>query len=65
MNIQIPPLFYIYIYIFFLNFSSIFGCTGSSLMFRLFPVVTSRGYFLVAAHGLLIAMASVAAEHVF
>ena len=30
---------------------------------RLFLVGMSRGYFLVAVHGLLIAVASLAAEH--
>ena len=55
-----PPIL-LHIYIF--TFSSIFGCTGFPLLFRLSPVVVSRGYFLVAVGGLLIAMASLAAEH--
>ena len=41
----------------------IFGCAGSSLMLRLSLVVASRGYSLVAVHGLLIVVAFLVAEH--
>ena len=40
-----------------------FGCSGSSLLIRLSLVVSSRGYSLVAVHGLLIAVAPLVAEN--
>ena len=40
----------------------IFGCTGSSLLHRLFSSCGERGYSLVAVHGLLIVVAFLAAE---
>ena len=46
----------IYIYLF------ISGCTGSSLLHRLFSVV-SMGCFLGVGHGLLIVVVSLVAEH--
>ena len=39
-----------------------FGCAESSLLCR-FSLVESWGYSLVAVHGLLIAVASLVAEH--
>ena len=49
---------------FFLKFIHLFisSCTGSSLLHRLFSVV-SMGCFLGAGHGLLIVMVSLVAEH--
>ena len=41
----------------------IFGCAGSLLLCCLFLVVASRGYSLVAVCGLLIAVASLVAQH--
>ena len=41
----------------------IFDCTGSSFLCMGFLVAESRGYSLVAAPGLLIAVASLVAEH--
>ena len=40
-----------------------FGCAGSSLLCGLSLVVESEGYSLVAVRGLLIAVASLVAEH--
>ena len=40
-----------------------FGCAGSLLLHGLSLVVGSRGYPLVVVHGLLIAVASLVAEH--
>ena len=48
-------LIFIYLYI--------FGCAGSSLLCRFSLVEESWGYFLVAVLGLLIAVASLVAEH--
>ena len=49
-----PPLFYSYI----------FGCTGCLLLHRLFSSCKERGLlFPVAAHGLLIVVASLVAGH--
>ena len=52
-------LFYIYIYKFFFSF----GCAGSSLLLLLSLDAVSGGYPIVAVHGLLIAVASLAVEH--
>ena len=41
----------------------IFGCAGSLLYEDFSPVVVSRGFCLVVVQGLLIAVASVVAEH--
>ena len=51
-------LLYIYIYFFFS-----FGCAGSSLLLRLSLDAVSEGYSLVAVHGPLIAVVSLAVEH--
>ena len=40
----------------------ILGCAGSSCCMGFFPVAASRGYSLVAMHGLLIAVASLVPE---
>ena len=48
---------------FFVNYLLIFGCAGSSLLTGFSLVATSGGYSLVAMHGLLIAVASLIAEH--
>ena len=44
------------------RFLFFFGCAESSLLCR-FSLVESWGYSLVAVHGLLIAVASLVAEH--
>ena len=50
-------LFFIYIILF------IFACTGSLLLYRLSLVAVHWGYSLVEVLGLLIAVASLVAEH--
>ena len=45
------------------NLLLIFGCVRSSCCLGFFLVAASRGYSLVAMHGLLIAVASLVAEH--
>ena len=42
---------------------SIFGCVGSSLRARAFSSCGERGLLFVVVHGLLIAVASLVAEH--
>ena len=42
---------------------SIFACVGFSLLLALSLVLVSQGYSLVAVSGLLIAVASLVAEH--
>jgi len=54
-----PQLFFLFF--FFYNLF-IFGCTGSSLSPGLFSGCESRGYSLVAVHGLLNAVASLVVE---
>jgi len=44
-------------------FKFIFDCTGSSLLHRLSLIMESKGYSLVVVCGLLIAVASLVAEH--
>ena len=58
-TIHLTTIFFIW----FLNFFIVclsFGCTGSSLFCRHFPVAKSRGCALVAVPGLLIMVASLA-----
>ena len=52
-------------FIFFLNYLFILGCAGSSLLCRLFSSCVSGSYSLVAVYGLLVAVASFAAEQGF
>ena len=51
-----------YFFIIFKN-NFIFGCAGSSLLCRLSLVAVNRGCSLVLVHWLLIAVASLVAEH--
>ena len=44
-------------------FVFIFGCVGSSLLHVGFSLVAERGDYSVAVRGLLIAVASLVAEH--
>ena len=57
-TIHLTTIFFYSFLNFFVCFS--FGCTGSSLFCRLFPVAKSRDCALVAVPGLLIMMASLA-----
>ena len=56
---QVILLFYIYINLF------IFGCVGSSLLWEgwAFSSCSEQGLLFIAARGLLIAVASLVAEH--
>ena len=45
------------------NYLFIYGCAGSSLLYRLFSSCVNRGYFVLAVLRLLILMASLVAEH--
>ncbi len=52
------------IILFFLFVCSLFfGCIGSLLLARAFSSGVERGLLFVAVHGLLIAVASLVAEH--
>ena len=55
------PSFSLYINLFILFI--IFGCVGSSLLRGLFSSWGERGLLFIAVHGLLIAVASLVAEH--
>ena len=48
---------------FYLNFIFIFGCLGSSLLCAGFLWLRRAGVLFVAVRGLLIAVASLVAEH--
>ena len=47
----------------FIIYLFIFGCAGFLLLLRVSLVVATRGYSLVAVHGLLIVVASLTVEH--
>ena len=51
----------LYIYIKICLF--VYDCAGSSLLCRLSLAAASRGYCLAVVHGLLIAIASLVAQH--
>ena len=53
--------FFKYKFIYFYLF--IFGCVGSSLCVRAFSSCGKQGLLFIAVHGLLIAVASLVAEH--